>query len=127
MSPAVAVGVGCRKGCPADTILALVRQALNQATDATPSGLFTIADKYDELGLAEAADRLGLGLTFLSRDALRAREADIQTRSAHTEAVFRIPSVAEAAALVGAGPGSVLVVPRIAAGGATCALARAAP
>ena len=91
-----------------------------------PSGLFTVTDKRHEAGLAEAARRLGLDLTFLSRDALRERDTDIQTRSPRVERIIGVPSVAEAAALVGAGPGSVLVVPRIAAGGATCAIARAA-
>jgi len=123
----VAVGIGCRKDCAADAIEALVRQALDQAADTVPSGLFTVADKKGEPGIVEAARRLALGLTYLSRDALRARAADIQTRSPHAERVLDIPSVAEAAALVGAGPGSVLIVPRIAAGGATCAVARVAP
>jgi cobalt-precorrin 5A hydrolase len=122
----VAVGIGCRKDCPADAVEALVRQALDRSANAAPSGLFTVADKQGELGLMEAAGRLGLGLTYLSRDALRARQADIQTYSPHAEQALGIPSVAEAAALVGAGPGSVLIVPRIVAGGATCAVARAA-
>lgn len=95
--------------------------------EAAPVGLFTVADKQGEPGLAEAAGRLGLGLTYLDRDALQDREADIQTRSPHAERVLGVPSVAEAAALAGAGPGSVLIVPRIAAGGATCAVARVAP
>jgi cobalt-precorrin 5A hydrolase len=123
----VAVGIGCRKGCPGDAIEALVRRALGQTADAAPTGLYSVIDKQDEPGLAEAAGRLGLELTFLSRDVLRECDADIQTRSPHAERVLGIASVAEAAALAGAGPGSVLVVPRIAAGGATCAIARAAP
>ncbi|HEX4507777.1 MAG TPA: cobalamin biosynthesis protein [Alphaproteobacteria bacterium] len=123
----VAVGIGCRKNCPADAVEALVRQALGQVADAAPSALFTVADKQGEAGLAEAARRLRLGLTYLSRDALRGREADIQTHSPQAERLLGIPSVAEAAALVGAGPGSVLIVPRVAADGVTCAVARGAP
>ena len=123
----VAVGVGCRKGCPADVVEALVRRALGRTANATPTGLFTVADKEGEPGLAEAAGSLGLGLTYLSRDMLREREANIRTHSPHAERVLGIPSVAEAAALAGAGPGSVLIVPRIAADGATCAIARVAP
>ncbi len=122
-----AVGVGCRKDCPAGVIEALVRQALGRIADPAPMGLFTLADKRGEAGLAEAAGRLGLELVYLSRDALKAREADIETRSERAESLFGIPSVAEAAALAGAGPASVLIVPRIAAGGATCAVARSAP
>ena len=123
----IAIGVGCRKGCQADAIEALVRQALAGAPRTTSLGIFTIADKHSEAGLTDAARRLGLELSFLSRDDLRGREDDVQTRSAASERAFGVPSVAEAAALVGAGPNSILIVPRIVAGGATCAIAQAAP
>jgi len=123
----VAVGIGCRRDCPADAVEALVRQALGQAANAAPFGLFTVADKQSERGLIEAAGRLGLGLTYLSRETLREREPDIQTHSPHAQRLLGVPSVAEAAALAGAGSGSVLVVARIAAGGATGAVARVAP
>jgi cobalt-precorrin 5A hydrolase len=120
---AIAIGVGCRKGCPADTIESLVRQALDRVATTTPLGLFTLVDKSDEIGLSEAAGRLGLDLIYLSREALRAREDGVRTRSPLAESLFGVPSVAEAAALAGAGPRSVLIVPRIAEGGATCAIA----
>ena len=123
----VAIGVGCRRDCPAGTIEALVRQALDRVADPAPLGLFTIDDKQGERGLAEAAGRLGLAMVYLARDALKAREADIRTRSERAEGLFGVASVAEAAALAGAGPASILIVPRIAGGGATCAVARAAP
>lgn len=124
---AVAIGVGCRKGCPADAIEALVRQALDRAPAATPLGLFTLIDKRDEIGLTDVAGRLGLDLTYLSREALRERADQVRTHSPLAESLFGVPSVAEAAALAGAGPASVLIVPRIAEGGATCAIAGAAP
>jgi cobalt-precorrin 5A hydrolase len=123
----VAIGIGCRKNCPADAIETLARQVLGGIADAVPSGLFTLVDKQGEPGLVEAASRLGLNLTYLSRDALKARAEDVQTRSPLAESLFGIPSVAEAAALAGAGPASVLIVPRIAANGATCAIAGGAP
>jgi cobalt-precorrin 5A hydrolase len=123
----IAIGVGCRKGCPADAIETLVRQALSDASSSTALGLFTLIDKQDEAGLAEAAHRLGLGVTYLSRDALRDRADDTATQSPGAEKQFGVPSVAEAAALAGAGPASVLIVPRITQDVATCAIARAAP
>jgi cobalt-precorrin 5A hydrolase len=123
----VAIGVGCRKGCSADMIESLIRQALGLAPGAVPMGLFTLIDKRGEAGLTDAANRLGLNLSYLGRAALRARAADVRYRSALAEQRFGVPSVAEAAALVGAGPCSVLIVPRIAEGGATCAIAGAAP
>ena len=144
MSGRIAIGVGCRSGCSADAIEALVRQALARTTPGSPTldeharnwqalvrqtsccewpGLFTIRDKAAELGLIEAAGRLGLRLTFLSRDALREQAPFVQTRSVRAETLFGVPSVAEAAALAGAGPNAVLIVTRIAGQGATCAIA----
>jgi cobalt-precorrin 5A hydrolase len=127
MSSRIAIGVGCRLGCPADAIEALVRQALNLTPNAERLGLFTIRDKSAEPGLAEAAARLGLGLVFLSREALRDQGPFIRSRSAHAESRFGVPSVAEAAALAGAGADSILLVPRIAGQGATCAVAGSRP
>jgi cobalt-precorrin 5A hydrolase len=101
----------------------LVRQALEHAPGAEARGLFSIRDKSGETGLIEAAGRLGLDLVFLTRDALRARASSVQTHSAGSERAFGVPSVAEAAALAGAGADSVLIVPRIAGQGATCAIA----
>jgi cobalt-precorrin 5A hydrolase len=123
MSAGIAIGVGCRLGCPATAIEALVRQALDRAPPAQRLGLFTIRDKAGENGLIEAAGRLGLSLVFLSRDALREQMPLVQTRSRRAESQFGVASVAEAAALAGAGANAVLIVPRIAGQGATCAVA----
>nr|WP_294512169.1 cobalamin biosynthesis protein [uncultured Rhodopila sp.] len=127
MTGPIAIGVGCRLGCPADAIEALVRQALEQAPASERLGLFTISDKAQEPGLSEAATRLGLDLIVVNRDALREQSASVQTRSPHAERRFGVPSVAEAAALAGAGAGSILLVPRIAGPGATCAIAGVRP
>jgi cobalt-precorrin 5A hydrolase len=124
VSPKIAIGVGCRHGCPAGLIQAVVRQALSRVPAAEQLGLFTIADKREETGLTEAAASLGLDLVILPREALREKAPFVQTRSIRTESLFGVPSVAEAAALAGAGPGSVLVFARIANAGATCAVAR---
>lgn len=122
----LAIGVGCRRGCPADAIVALVREALVRETagpDLAAAALFTITAKRDEPGLHEAAAALGLPLRFLPAAAL-ARVADrILTRSARVAALAGVPSVAEAAALAGAGPDAVLAGPRRARDGATCAVA----
>ena len=54
MKPFVAAGLGCRKGCPAEEITALVRLALQEAglELAALSGLFAPAFKQGEAGLA---------------------------------------------------------------------------
>lgn len=123
MSSRIAIGVGCRLGCPADAIEALVRQALDRAPDVGRLGIFTIRDKACESGLIEAAVRLELPLVFLPHGALREQAGSVRTRSALAERLFGVPSVAEAAALAGAGAASVLLVPRIAGQGVTCAVA----
>jgi cobalamin biosynthesis protein CbiG len=54
---------------------------------------------------------------------LRARDKDVLTRSARVEQMFGVGSVAEAAALAGAGSGSILLAPRVATTRLTCAIA----
>jgi cobalt-precorrin 5A hydrolase len=120
----VAIGVGCRHGCSPEAIETLVRQALALVPDATPLGLFTIADKRGESGLTEAAGRLGLDLVFLPRETLREKAPLVWTRSLGSDSRFQVPSVSEASALAGAGRGAMLLVGRIAQNGATCAVAR---
>ncbi len=123
MSARIAIGVGCRLGSSANAIEALVRHALDRTPPAERLGVFTIRDKSGETGLIEAAGRLGLDLIFLTRDALREQGPFVQTQSIPSNSRFGVPSVAEAAALAGAGSNSVLIVLRIASQGVTCAIA----
>jgi cobalt-precorrin 5A hydrolase len=60
---------------------------------------------------------------FLPLEALKARKGAAATHSPRVQAMFGVGSVAEAAALVGAGPGSRLLAPRVATPYAACALA----
>ncbi|MEJ1157189.1 cobalamin biosynthesis protein [Prosthecomicrobium sp. N25] len=124
----LAVGIGCRTGARPEAVVDLVRRCLSAAgaTEAAGAGvaLFTVQDKVQEPGLGEAAVRLGLPLVFLPRALLEAASAGAETRSERVVALFGVPSVAETAALAGAGPGARLVVPRIAGDGVTCAVAR---
>lgn len=90
----------------------------------TMIALFTIDAKRDEAGLREAARLLELPLVFLPLQALLARRDELLTHSPRVEALTGVGSVAEAAALVGAGPGSLLLGPRLASARATCAIAR---
>lgn len=86
--------------------------------------IFSIESKRDEAGLCEAALLLGTRIVFLPLDALVARRGDVLTRSARVEAMLGVGSVAEAAALAGAGAGSVLLGPRVTGARVTCAIAR---
>ena len=123
-SAMVAIGVGCRAGVDGETIAALARRALAEA-DA-PEGevrMFTLAAKAGEPGVVEAARLLGVALTPLALEALQAEAARIVTPSPAARARFGAPNIAEAAALAGAGEGGRLLAPRLAANGATCAVA----
>lgn len=123
MKPLLAIGVGCRAGVAGEAITALVAQACAGLDADAPAKLFTVLDKQGEPGLEAAATALGLELVFLSHAAMTAVASGVVTASPASMARFGLPSVAEAAALAGAGPGARLLVPRIAAGGVTCAVA----
>ena len=124
VSRVVAIGLGCRAGVEGATVAALVRRALAELRP--PEGdlrLFTLAAKGDEPGLVEAARLLAAPLTPLPLIALQAEASRVLTRSEAVMARFGVPAIAEAAALAGAGDGGRLLGPRLAEGGATCAIA----
>ena len=124
MSRLIAIGVGCRAGVAGEAIAALARRALADA--GAPQGekrMFTLAAKSEEPGLIEAARLLRAPLTPVPLEALQAQAERILTPSAAAELRFGAPNIAEAAALAGAGEGGRLLGPRIAADGATCAVA----
>ena len=124
MAGLIAIGVGCRKACPSEAIATLVRSALAQAgVREGERRLFTIEDKRGEANLVDAARALGLELNFLAYDRLAAEAPRATTRSEQVERHIGLPSLAETAALAGAGPGGALIVARLAADGATCAIA----
>jgi cobalt-precorrin 5A hydrolase len=119
-----AAGIGARRGVAAEAIVDLVR-AVAAEHDAPLSDvtLCTVESKAGEAGLHEAAKTLGVSLVFLPLEALKARKGAAPTHSPRVQAMFGVGSVAEAAALVGAGPGSRLLAPRVATPYAACALA----
>jgi cobalt-precorrin 5A hydrolase len=123
-----AIGIGCRRRVAASAIIDLVREALARlASPPDRVRLFTIERKADEAGLIEAATTLGYDLIALPEGQLARASADLLARgvrpSARARDLVGIDSVAEAAALLGAGPRAALVAPRMAANGVTCAIA----
>jgi cobalt-precorrin 5A hydrolase len=121
----IVAGVGCRKGASADDIGAVIADALARAGFA-PRALDLIAApelKHCEQGIAAAAAALGVPLVLIPEADLAAAGARAETRSERVLALMGIPCVAETAALAGGGPTARLIVPRIAIGTATCALA----
>jgi cobalt-precorrin 5A hydrolase len=121
----IVAGIGCRPGCDAASVAAVVRRA----ADAAGVAVGTLAGpefRAGEPGLRDAAAALGLALRFVGRAALAAEQPRCPTRSARAAAALGLDSVAEAAALAAAGPGGRLVLARIAGDGVTCALAETA-
>jgi cobalt-precorrin 5A hydrolase len=121
---ALAIGIGCKRGCCSEVIVALVERAIAvTACAGAPAALFTHEAKKSEAGLASAAKALGLPLVFLDGQVLRQASLRAATNSPRVMAMFGLPSIAEAAALAGAGPVSVLLVARMSDVGASCAIA----
>ena len=122
----IVAGVGCRKGVRAADIEAAIVAAFGRAGVATSQLLLiaTSAAKGGEPGIAAAASAIGVPLVLIPPGDLAAAGARTTTRSERVIAVAGVPSVAEAAALAAGGPDAQLIVPRIAVGPATCALAR---
>lgn len=118
-------GIGCARGAPAEEILGLLSAGLAEAGLAQRSlgALASIDRRRDEAGILEAARRLGLKvLWFAAADLSRAE--GVENPSEAVRAAVGTPSVAEAAALLGAGTGAVLALPKRRSAAATVALAR---
>ena len=130
MQTPFALGFGCRAGVNADAIVAAIEAMLDKAKAQVKGPLdyqlFTISTKADHAGPREAARSLGVSIGFLSVELLARFEERTTQRSSRVEALFGLGSVAESAALAGAGEDSRLLVPRLLHNGVTCALAKAA-
>jgi cobalt-precorrin 5A hydrolase/precorrin-3B C17-methyltransferase len=125
--PSLVVGVGASRGAPADEVLGLIDRALAEAwlSPASVGELATVEAKTGEPGLVAAAERLGVPLTGHPAPALAA--VPVPHPSAAPLAAVGTPSVAEAGALLAAGPGAELLVPKRKSAMATCAVARRRP
>ena len=116
----VVAGVGCRRGCGAADIVAVVREA-EALAGCVAAVLAAPAFKDGEAGVREAAGTLGIPLVFVDAARMAAAQAGCVTRSDVVLAAVGVASVAEAAAL--AVSGGRLLAARLARGAATCALA----
>jgi len=94
-------GFGCRRGCPADALEALLRQALNNQGLALADlhGIASVSLKADEPGLHQLAERLAVPLVLYPTRQLQAYEALLSHRSAAAHAHSGCWGVAESAAL----------------------------
>ncbi|MDJ0854084.1 MAG: cobalt-precorrin 5A hydrolase [Desulfobacterales bacterium] len=118
------VGLGCNRGTPAPEIRELLETVLatNGLAPKSLAGFASVDLKSDEAGIVELADEFGLPVGFYSRQQL-AQVADIRNPSAVVEKHIGIPSVCEAAAILAAGRGK-LIVPKQTTRNVTVAVAR---
>ncbi|HXT09792.1 MAG TPA: cobalamin biosynthesis protein [Roseiarcus sp.] len=115
------VGIGCRAGASAAAIARRIGEARARA-GVEIAALHTAAG-VGAPALAEAAARLGLPLHRHDAAALARVAGRVVSHSARVEARFGVGSVAEAAALAGAGEGAKLIVAKFSAEGVSCAVA----
>ena len=119
--PVVRLGVGCRRGTAAETIAAVVREALDRH-GVHPRAVKCAASidlKRDEPGLLAFAEEAGLPLEFYSAGELEKIEGSFSP-SAFVKRVTGVDNVCERAAMVGA---EKLIVKKTAGDGVTVAAA----
>ncbi|WP_329036156.1 Rv2231c family pyridoxal phosphate-dependent protein CobC [Streptomyces sp. NBC_00178] len=121
---ALVVGVGARRGAPADEVIGLIRRTLEAAGLAAEDvvELATLDSRAADAGIAGAAARLGVPLRSYTARELAA--VVVPNPSAVPRSAVATASVAEAAALMTAGE---LLVPKRKSASVTCAVARRNP
>ncbi|MFR0717944.1 cobalamin biosynthesis protein [Enterobacterales bacterium BD_CKDN230030183-1A_HGKHYDSX7] len=98
---ALYIGLGCRRGCPLETLESALRQAL-QDHGLAPSaicGIATVTSRANEPALVQLAERHGLQLQHFDAPALERFEAQLSHRSAVAHLHTGCWGVAESAAL----------------------------
>lgn len=121
----IVAGIGCRKGTDTSDIVAAIdaAAAAHGIERQAISALAVLGLKQAEVGIAEAARLLGLGVITIDAERARAVSGETITVSAASLAVTGTGSASEAAALAAAGPDARLLGPRTVHGHVTCALA----
>ena len=122
----IVAGLGFCTGVTAPDFLRLIRRA-EVDSGLTVQALATPEFKSGSTALQETAALLGLPLLLIDRPALREAQPRCRTMSKFAASATGLSSIAEACALAAAGPSSVLLLPRITAANATCALAGTLP
>lgn len=118
------VGIGCRRGAVAESIVAAVEAALQESAMGIHQVRYLAsADiKDDEKGLIEAAKRLEIPLRFIASREIRTTIKAFE-HSAFVKEKVNLPAVAEASALL-AGRRTQLILPKKTFNGVTIAIAR---
>ncbi len=131
--PSLWLGVGCERGTSLQLLERLIDDSLAEEHLAAESvaGLASASRKADEPALLELAEQRGWPVRFFEPETLAA--VTVPNPSAAVAAEMGTPSVAEASALLAAGPDASLMLPKRIAhrregelGAATLAIAAAA-
>lgn len=127
--PIYVAGLGCRKGCSAEELLALLQAALAQSEleSGELACLASSEHKQAEAGLLRLSEQTGLTLALLSAAELARYDAHLEERSELSLRITGSAGVAEASALAQAerlgGQAGRLLRPKIRSANATCAIA----
>jgi cobalt-precorrin 5A hydrolase len=123
----VVLGLGARPGTPETELAAAIDAALRLAglAPADVAGLATLDRRAAEAGIQAVAQRHGWPVEGFAAEALAG--VDVPRPSSTVAAATGTPSVAEAAALLAAGPGAALLLPKHTFPRATIAIARSTP
>ncbi len=122
----VVLGVGARAGVPVDELSAAIDAALHLAglESGQVASLATLDRRAAEAGIRVAAGRHGWPIAAFAAGELAA--VDVPHPAGAVAAATGTASVAEAAALLAAGPGAVLALAKTVFPRVTVAIARAA-
>jgi cobalt-precorrin 5A hydrolase len=122
----IVVGLGARKHSPADNIVQAVNASLQRLNipGSRVNCFATVDIKKTSKPMAEAVERLGASLEFLSVDALRSVSySDLSPDSAMVQEKIGVGGVSERAALLVAGKNSKLLMKKVKLKGVTVAIA----
>ncbi len=120
----IAIGMGANSLAQPDDFSAVLATVWREAGGCDE--VATLATAAFAVHVQAAALKAGVSFRPWMLIALRERSADCVTRSERSLSLFGVTSIAEAAALVSAGPGSHLVMPRRVVGNITVAAAQSA-
>jgi cobalt-precorrin 5A hydrolase len=118
----IAIGIGANRKAHKEDFAATLINAVQEAGHADVVSTFDAAIFAEHV--RDAASQTGIAYRPVTLETMRERSEDCMTRSERTLLLFGVASIAEAAALVGAGPGSHLIMPRRIYGDITIAAAQ---
>ncbi len=121
----IVAGIGCGRETSSEDIASLIFVALSNFGIARENltAIATETSKADERGIASAARSLSIPILRCPVADLGRVADQVLTRSLRVQEIKGVPSIAEASALVAAGPNARLLGARIAANKVTCAIA----